>query len=780
MSTKRAGQRSEATPEARAEARNLVAEPRIGIYEGRRRLALERWLSEPPAPSHSSLQNTLNAVFKEPWRTLEEPPPRVSFLCRVTSVVWDIFVALSAGVIWIADAILLRVLLGARLVSSTSTAAQAALRRRQTRLERQRLLERLGQADSYSSYYETAAQLDWLEGRSRWKTSLTDAFQLYDRKGLMRQLSQLSALYRQGDIQRLMFNLRGCLTRDFCGIHRAELHRRCRVGTKREVEDFVYVVSWLLEYIATTEDPTVSWRERLEFFNQVRHAYGKSALLLSGGSTMGLSHFGVLKALQELRLLPRILSGASAGALVVAFAGVFSDEELIECLESFRNPWTGRPLRFEIFDPSLSWYRAMRRFAKRGVLFDIRRLQGCMRENLGDLTFQEAYNRTKRIINMTVTPAYGPPVLLNYLTAPNVLVWSAACASAALPLIFAPVELFAKDERGSIIPYHPEGFQWSDGSISADIPLQRIGEMFNVNHFIVSQANPHFIPRGSMLMKARLMQAIKAELKFRYSQLEGLGLVPRIFRMTISILTQPFEGDVTVLRDLSLADLRKLFRNPTLQDIRAAVARGQRLAYTKLDEIHHNCLIEFTIDDCIEYIGRRFQDAATAVVTPRSSAETSSTSRLFPRVPSWLWADFGSFGGGSASRSPPASPKTRGERRVHRISLGHGQRHATDATLETIPDTEAGEESACDESFHVRRASPDIRALHWKPASSSMTCRSPPRRSHSAEVLHKSDEYLRISDSLDKRQPHGEERSEFPSSEQSPSDSADEDERVMC
>lgn len=48
--------------------------------------------------------------------------------------------------------------------------------------------------------------------------------------------------------------------------------------------------------------------------------------------------------------------------------------------------------------------------------------------------------------------------LLNYLTAPNVLVWSAALASCAIPGVYAPVELMKKDEKtGKLSPYMEGG-----------------------------------------------------------------------------------------------------------------------------------------------------------------------------------------------------------------------------------------------------------------------------------------------------------------------------------
>jgi predicted acylesterase/phospholipase RssA len=55
----------------------------------------------------------------------------------------------------------------------------------------------------------------------------------------------------------------------------------------------------------------------------------------------------------------------------------------------------------------------------------------------GDLTFLEAFKRTGRILNITVIPTdkHAPPILLNYRTAPNVIIHSAVLASAAIPLL---------------------------------------------------------------------------------------------------------------------------------------------------------------------------------------------------------------------------------------------------------------------------------------------------------------------------------------------------------
>lgn len=54
---------------------------------------------------------------------------------------------------------------------------------------------------------------------------------------------------------------------------------------------------------------------------------------------------------------------------------------------------------------------------------DMKVLQECVRTNVGDLTFEEAYVRSKRVLNISVSSSRTQevPQLLNYLTAPNVV-----------------------------------------------------------------------------------------------------------------------------------------------------------------------------------------------------------------------------------------------------------------------------------------------------------------------------------------------------------------------
>ena len=69
-------------------------------------------------------------------------------------------------------------------------------------------------------------------------------------------------------------------------------------------------------------------------------------------------------------------------------------------------------------------------------------------------------------------------MLLNYLTAPDTVIWSALLASAAVPGILNPVVLMQKARDGTLVPWH-WGSKFKDGSVRVDIPLQALNMYFN-------------------------------------------------------------------------------------------------------------------------------------------------------------------------------------------------------------------------------------------------------------------------------------------------------------
>lgn len=115
-----------------------------------------------------------------------------------------------------------------------------------------------------------------------------------------------------------------------------------------------------------------------------------------------------------------------------------------------------------------------------------------MRYYLKDITFKEAYSRTGRILNVTVSNMEnGESEIINHITNPNVAIWSAVVASCALPIVFPSAYLQAKDPVTKQL--FPLPTRYADGSIQGDIPIQKLSEEFECSYFIVAQANPHVL-----------------------------------------------------------------------------------------------------------------------------------------------------------------------------------------------------------------------------------------------------------------------------------------------
>ncbi len=384
------------------------------------------------------------------------------------------------------------------------------------------------------------------------------------------------------------------------------------------------VVNQLLFLAKTDTAPVLSPMQKLLFFRETRHAFGRTALMLSGGGSLAFFHIGVIRALLDGGVMPRVMSGSSGGAVVAAVAGCRTDEELSQLLqvdEFGRVPGI-------VLDPfeSLSAGSVKRKLARlcsKGVLYDIRVLGRFLRANVGDLTFLEAYRRTHRILNITVTSpgttsnsGDGTGQILNYLTAPNVIVWTAVLASCSIPGIFEPVELWAKTSSGQVRPYHFTRTAWIDGSLGGDLPTQRLSELFNVNHTIVSQINPWAapfisrsdVPVGDMPwslsgVARRVTFAIGSSVQFMAHLGTRLGVLPSVAARALRLVWQSYTGDITIVpSQLTPWELSFVLRNPSGPFMALALARGQKHTWPKMSLILSRCAVEQALEQCVRLL----------------------------------------------------------------------------------------------------------------------------------------------------------------------------------
>lgn len=358
---------------------------------------------------------------------------------------------------------------------------------------RELLYVRMKEAMTFEDWQDCAAELDRLEGNDDWKKERESPE--YDFGVLEAQLRKFEDARIGCDLNKMMYLIRTSLHRGLGGMGDIRLYKHSHIGTKDTIERYIDCVKSTFETVVDLCDKQISRGEDVRMIQddmiQARQAFGRSALLLSGGGTLGMNHIGVVKVLWEKNLLPRIISGSSAGSIVCSVICSRTDAEVPEILHNMVH---GELDVFEKQGQEENFVRKVVRFLTDGALFDISHLIRVMKGLLGDMTFQEAYNRTRRILNISVSSAsiHELERLLNYVTAPNVVIWSAVAASCSVPFIFSPASLLAKDlHTNELIPWAPAAQQWMDGSVDGDLPMTRLAEMFNVNHFIVSQVNPH-------------------------------------------------------------------------------------------------------------------------------------------------------------------------------------------------------------------------------------------------------------------------------------------------
>ncbi|KAI8098547.1 acyl transferase/acyl hydrolase/lysophospholipase [Halteromyces radiatus] len=401
----------------------------------------------------------------------------------------------------------------------------------------------------------------------------------------------------------MIYLLRGSLLRNFGGISDRKLFTHSYLGTKQTIEDYMDEVVTQIEYIEST--PALEPQFKMKFFTDTRQGFGRSALVLQGASTFALYHIGVVKALNEQGLLPRIISSTAISSMVAALICIHTDEELPRVLQ----PDGINLSAFYKKTDKGHFKRRVTRLLKYGYLMDMKVLQRCVRENVGDLTFEEAYARSNRVLNISVSSrrTQEVPQHLNYMTAPNVLIWSAACCSTASAGLFSGCDLLAKDKNGDIVKWNPSDVKWNPWtettSSDSEAPLQRLSELFNVNHFIVSQASSYAIPfiapghkmqRDSLWNKLVYMMA--SEFRHRLYQLDQLQLLPYSLR---GLIVQKMSGNVNIVPELALSDFNMLFSNPTHESLAYWILHGERSTWPLLSLIRTRCMIELALDEAI-------------------------------------------------------------------------------------------------------------------------------------------------------------------------------------
>jgi predicted acylesterase/phospholipase RssA len=456
-------------------------------------------------------------------------------------------------------------------------------------------------AKTFSEWKQLALEHDLKSGREKWKAK--EKSKRYDYTSIRYRLNALQEFRRNNDDVGLLFSLNEGIHGNQGGMGRAELYEAAQFGTKHLIEEYVNEIVDALQHIADLpESDEITLDDKLDFFHRASHCFGCSALMLSGAGSLGHFHRGVAKVLVEHKLLPRVISGSSAGAIFAGVLGTHNDDELASMLQSGAML---DPMQDEIDSRPKKLIRDQ---VNSGSLKTV------LEHTVPDMTFQEAFEKTGRMISITIAPheEHQNSRLMNAVTSPNVFIRSAVTASCAVPGVFSPVMLMAKNVYGEAQPYLPNR-RWVDGAVTDDLPAKRLARLYGVNHYIVSQANPlalalksgeKYLPVPQVarnVMRVSSHEVLKGWEKFGRRYLRLVPDVGKAISMFNSVVAQDYTGDINIVPSFSFVNPQKLLGQLTTKEIDHLVLEGERATWTRLEQIRICSKIGKKLDDILDH-----------------------------------------------------------------------------------------------------------------------------------------------------------------------------------
>jgi len=462
-------------------------------------------------------------------------------------------------------------------------------------------------ANNYAEFRDASMHHDALSGADDWKA--VNKSSDYDYRLIQKRVSRMKLARSNKDAVAMMSILHEGIHGNLGSLANPKLDEYAKIGTKVLIQDFFDEVCKALEFIYHADEKEVDFYEKLSFFDETTHAYGQSCLMLSGGAGLGFSHAGVAKALIDEDLIPEVVSGASAGSIIAALIGTREKEELAEELNPERI--------FEYFSQWSQWSKF-----KSDSYLDSTNLENALIKLFDLTTFEEAYKKTGIHITIPVSPAdlHQQSRLLNTKSSPNVIITQAVRASTAIPYLFSPVYLRAKNAQGEVIPYIPHR-KFVDGSLMADLPFTRLSRLYGVNHSIVSQTNPlasTFLSSGRHksnslfeLTWRHTANMAKKNSIYMFDVLEKMSS-NNTFKLGVhkvrSIIDQQYVGNINVLPRMKITDYKKLFANPTIESLTTLINDAERSTWQHIDVIRRSTRLSKTFRKYLKLLKQRETD----------------------------------------------------------------------------------------------------------------------------------------------------------------------------
>lgn len=511
---------------------------------------------------------------------------------------------------------------------------------------------------TFEEWVEKAKIVDEITGADLWRRNFVS--KRYDFNTILEQYGIVTEMLNNQDVGFAVQNfgtVGPTVLRNFAGILDKRLFTKSLCGTKQLIELYLGKVVEYLQYLNRYPESVPT-----SFFQRCKVSLGTTALVLQGGSLFGLYHLGVIKGLLVQQLLPNIISGSSMGACVASLCGtltnedllsLFNDDNLINIIKQDMDLL--KQCGYGNIDQNPSLSTMIRNVLHKGYSRDVFLFIRYVKKNIiKNKTFEEGFLCTGKVLNIVVHPTdpNSCPSLLNYVTAPNILISSAIDCSLGSGVMSDNTKLLCKNLENEIIDYLPPGKevkflapQSTSRRRTTASPYKRVTELFNVSNFIISLARPYLAPlvitdlrheiktskyyyykshprfevsplssknlfnlEGveplTYKLKYHIERKIKniliLELRHRVDILGNLGLLSTcVNKFAIDERIPKNAAEVTIVPKLKTLSLTRVFEGQ-LDNISYWIQCGEKSCWPVLPLLKTHCLIEYTINDIIK------------------------------------------------------------------------------------------------------------------------------------------------------------------------------------
>jgi NTE family protein len=155
-----------------------------------------------------------------------------------------------------------------------------------------------------------------------------------------------------------------------------------------------------------------------------------------------------------------------------------------------------------------------------------------------------------------------------------------------------------------------------DGAVSDDLPAKRLARLYGVNHYVVSQTNPHIIPfirdsgrcrsPASVLKTAAtrtVREWLNASAEIMQKPLSRRAGLNQLINTILAVINQDYVGDINIIPPFRFHNPGRILAHLTEPEILKLIRTGETSTWPKIEMIRIQTEISRNIDNLCKDLG---------------------------------------------------------------------------------------------------------------------------------------------------------------------------------